>query len=289
MVTALLLAASPIPYQSARTAGSEGDGFTLVSLQPDVAQTLRAQGRRINYPFPNTANKGKKFNPVGERVGQLVTDAEQNVLVLFVDFTTPPPGGPATRLDLGEYFDPMLFVDTYDPPEYAAAGFTDYPTNRTLKNYYAEVSYGHIQVTTQNMPSQMGWIHSDHPYDYYTKADGVHDNGFGPYPQNVQGLVLEAVRKADPFVDFSTYAVDGEVPNLFVVFAGTGAEWSGTGELIWSHSWSLDEGTGLTAADTTFDGVRINNYAMMPEVGGDLTGFTGTVSGPSTDCGCLCT
>ena len=31
-------------------------------------------------------------------------------------------------------------------------------------------------------------------------------------------------------VDFTKYAVDGEIPNLFVVFAGTGAEWSGTSE-----------------------------------------------------------
>jgi len=41
------------------------------------------------------------------------------VIVLFVDFTTPPPGGPAARLDLGAYFDPMLFETVYDPPEYA--------------------------------------------------------------------------------------------------------------------------------------------------------------------------
>jgi M6 family metalloprotease-like protein len=81
-------------------------------------------------------------------------------------------------------------------------------------------------------------------------------------------------------VDFSDYDVNGELPNLFVVFAGTGAEWSGAWDLIWSHSWSLDEGTGLTAADLTFDGVKINNYAMMPEVGGDLTGYAGVVTGP---------
>lgn len=277
LLALVIVLATFVPRAGATaTTKSSGDGFHIVSLQPDVAQALRAQGKRINYPFPNTANKGKKFNPGGELVGALQTAPEQNVLVLFVDFTTPPPGGPATRLDLGKYFDPMLFGDSYDPPEYKAAGFTTYPTNRTLKNYYNEVSYGQIQVTTKNMPSQMGWIQSGHPYEYY-----VHnDNGFGAYPQNVQGLVLEAVKQADSYVDFTTYAVNGEVPNLFVVFAGTGAEWSGTGELIWSHSWSLDEGSGLTTADLTFDGVKINNYAMMPEVGGDLTGFTGTKSGP---------
>jgi M6 family metalloprotease-like protein len=246
-------------------------------MQPDVVQQLRDQGKKVNYPFPNTANKGKKFNPVGDTIPPLSLASTQNVLVIFVNFTTLPPGGPSTRLDLGTYFDPMLFGTTYNPPEYA--GIPGAPTDRTLYNYYKEVSYNYINITTQNMPGTMGWAQSGHPYDYYTKADGIHDNGFGPYPQNVQGLVIDAVNAVDGFVDFNTYAINGEVPNLFVVFAGTGAEWSGAADIIWSHSWDLSEGTGMDGY-TTNDGVKINNYAMMPEVGGDLTGFTGTVSGP---------
>src|SRR5215208_1874113 len=105
MVATLLLAATSVFYQSTPTTKSDGDGFSIVSLQPDVAQALRAQGKPIRYPFPNTANKGKKFNPVGDTIGPLSTAADQNVLVLFVDFTTSPPGGPNTRLDLGQYFD----------------------------------------------------------------------------------------------------------------------------------------------------------------------------------------
>ncbi len=274
MVAALLLAAASVPYRSTFTTKSEGRGFSIVSMQPDAVQALREQGKKVNYPFPNTANKGKKFNPGGETVGVIPTDAEQEVLVLFVKFNDNPPGGPTTRLDMGKYFDPMLFGTEYNPPEYAA--YSGYPTDRTLYNYYKEVSYGYINVTTKNLPSKQGWIESGHDYGYYVKGD----NGFGAYPTNVQGLVLDAVRKADAFVDFSTYAVNGEVPNLFVVYAGTGAEWSGTGDLIWSHSWSLDEGTGLTDAELTFDGVKVNNYAMMPEVGGNLTGFGGPVTGP---------
>lgn len=274
MVAALLLATSFAPHRSSPVAKSDGSGFSIVSLQPDVAQALRAQGKKINYPFPNTANKGKKFNPVGDTIGQLDTSAEQNVLVLFVDFTTPPPGAPAARLDLETYFEPMLFGTTYDPAEYA--DYPGHPTDRTLYNYYKEVSYGYIEVTSKNKPSELGWLQSGHEYTYY-----VHnDNGFGAFPMNVQGLVMDTVRAADTFVDFSTYAVDGIIPNLFVVFAGTGAEWSGAWDIIWSHSWSLDEGTGLTEAQRTFDGVVVNNYAMMPEVGGDLTGYTGIVSGP---------
>ena len=271
-----LLTVGPVQQQKAAQAER---GFSIVSLQPDVAQALRAQGKPISYPFPNTANKGKKFNPGGGTITQLVTAAEQNVLVLFADFTTPPPGGPVTRLNLGTYFDPMLFGTTYDPPEYASVPGS-HPTDRTLFNYYKEVSYGKVEIGTENMPGTMGWTQSGHPYDYYSKADGIHDNGFGPFPQNVQGLVLDTVKAADEDVDFSKYAVNRVIPNLFVVYAGTGAEWSADPGPIWSHSWDLTEGTGLTEADLTFDGVKINNYAMMPEVGGDLTGYAGVVSGP---------
>jgi immune inhibitor A len=251
-------------------------GFSAARLNPDAETALKAAGKPLPNPFPNYVNKGRKFNPTGDVVGRLTTAAQQKVLVLFVDFTTTPPGALTTRLDLGAYFDPLLFGTVYDPPEYD--GIANHPTDRTLVNYYHDVSYGAVHVTTDNLPSAMGWKPSGHPYDYYCKADGIHDNGFGPFPQNAQGLVIDAVHAADAAVDFSQYAVNGEVPNLFVVFAGTGAEWSGAADIIWSHSWDLTEGTG--SAGIIADGVRINNYAMMPEVGGDLTGFSGTVSGP---------
>jgi M6 family metalloprotease-like protein len=80
-------------------------------------------------------------------------------------------------------------------------------------------------------------------------------------------------------VDFSQYAVNGVIPNLFVVYAGTGAEWSGATDIIWSHSWDISWETPYPNG-MTVDGVVINNYAMMPEVGGDLTGVTGVVTGP---------
>jgi M6 family metalloprotease-like protein len=205
---------------------------------------------------------------------QLATANKQRVLVLFVEFTTTPPGGPSTRRSLTDY-DNLLFGTTYDPPEYAS--YVTAPTDRTLKNYYSQASYGAVDVVTLNMPSALGWKSAGHPYDYYCKADGIHNNGFGPYPQNAQGMVLDVIKAADAVVDFSQYAVNGEVPNLFVVFAGTGAEWSGDPSLIWSHSWDVSSGTDYPNGYAV-DGVAINNYAVMPEVGGDLTGYTGIPS-----------
>ena len=245
-------------------------GFEIVPLNPEVKAALKAQGKSLADVIPASANQGKKFNPTGELIAPLDTADKQNVLVLFVKFSDAPPGGPTERLDMS-YFDDLLFGTVYDPPEYDA--YPDAPTDRTLVNYFDEASLGKIDIATLNMPSDMGWMDTGKPYSYYCTADGVHDNGFGAYPNNVQGLVEDAVKLADPFVDFRTYAIDGQIPNLFVVFPGTGAEWSADPSLIWSHSWDLTEegGPGPYVAD----GVKINNYAMMPEVGGDLTGYAG--------------
>jgi M6 family metalloprotease-like protein len=251
--------------------------MSAVPVHPDVAERLRAQGRQFKYPFPNAVNHGRKFNPVGDMIGPLETARTQKVLVIFVKFTTAPPGGPATPLSMS-YFDAMLFGTVYNPPEYAP--YPAHPTDRTLKNYYRDVSYGMVDVITLNMPSAMGWANAGHPYDYYCKADGVHDYGFGPYPNNAQGMVIDAVKTVDGVVDFRNYAVNGEVPNLFVVHTGTGAEWNVDPSIIWSHSWDVAWETDYPDGYITNDGVKILNYATMPEVGGDTTGYFGTVTGP---------
>ncbi len=276
LAVAILTPAGFIASRKGAVGTASPRGFSIIPLHPDVAKEMKAKGKAFQYPFPNSANKGKKFNPEGEAIGQLETAATQKVLVLFADFTTPPPGGPAARRNLTD-FDSMLFGTVYSPAEYIPYASLGYPTDRTLKNYYSQVSYGQVDVVTLDMPSLLGWTQSGHPYDFYCQADGLHDNGFGPFPNNVPGLVIDVVTAADGIVDFSQYAVDGEVPNLFVVYAGTGAEWSGDPSLIWSHSWSLTYGA---TGPVLVDGVKIDQYAAMPEVGGDLTGYTGVVRGP---------
>jgi immune inhibitor A len=251
-----------------QTARATSRGFSTTPLSPFAAEMLALQGRPISNPLPNFVNRGKKFNPQGGLVGPLAVDPVQKVLVIFVEFTTPPPGGPEKRLDLS-YFDDLLFGTEYDPPEYAP--YPGHPTDRTLKNYYQEVSYGKLDIVTLKKPSKLGWAQSGRSYDYYCRADGVHDNGLGPYPQNSQGLVIDAIKAVDAAVDFSRYAVNGEVPNLIVVPAGARAEFNGDPSLIWSQQWDLSDGTGLDGYWA--DGVKINAYAMVPEIMGDPTGF----------------
>jgi M6 family metalloprotease-like protein len=98
--------------------------------------------------------------------------------------------------------------------------------------------------------------------------------------------------------------VDGEVPNVFVVHEGTGAEWSRDPAQFWSHKWNILSAlyygkyyeTGKTAPqyegisqsdwinrtvaeDMTYDGVIVNDYNIQPAIGGNVAGFdavTGT-------------
>ncbi len=251
--------------------------LSVAHMEPDAAAALRAKGKPIHPYVPNSANRGKKFNPGGDKIAPVITAPEQKVLVIFAQFTDSPPGGPADRLDLASYFDTMLFGPIYNPPEYAA--YPDHPTNATLYNYYKENSYGAVDVVTLNLPSSLGWTQTGHPYAYYAGGN----NGFGAYPTNAPGMVIDAIKAVDVTVDFSPYAVNGTVPNLFVVFAGTGAEWSGDPNLIWSHSWDLYWGSDQTlptAGYKTDDGVYVLNYAVMPEVGGNTTGYYAPVTGP---------
>ncbi len=251
-------------------------GFSAVPLHPDIVAQFRAHGLKPALPFPNSANQGRKFAPGGDVIPALTTATTQKVLVIFVSFANDPPGGPATRLDLAAYFDSMLFGASYNPPEYAPyrawylanKGFDPIPTDRTLHNFYEANSYGQVNVTTDNLPSALGWVQLPHTYEYYCAGQ----NGMGPAPNNAAVMVKDAVLAlaAAGTVDFSHYAVEGEVPNLFVVHAGSGGEWNYDPNLIWSHSWSLTYGAG---GAVYVNGIKIDTYATMPEVGGDTTHF----------------
>ena len=248
----------------------------LMPLNPDVVEQAIARDGKIEPSVTESrfvARGDRRINVPG--AARDLKSQEVRAIVLLVEFTDNPPGGPTTRYSEA-VFDSMLFGQTY------IRGGLDTTTDRTLKNFYDEISYGDVDIITLHMPGAIGWVTAPDDYTYYCEPDGSHDNGFGAYPRNVQRLVMDAVLAADPFVDFSQYAAGGEVENLFVIHAGSGAEWNGGSTLIWSHAWSIDsdDGWGTTPPDLFVDGVQITNYSMEPECGGNTTGEGGGTSGP---------
>jgi len=137
-------------------------------------------------------------------------------------------------------------------------------TANTVRDYFDEISYSQFDLVTVNLPSSLGWQTAPQTYAYY--VNGL--NGTGAYPQNSQKLLEDLVDAVDPVVDFSLYDndLDGYVDVVLVIHSGTGAEFSGSNDDIWSHKWSI--------TPRAKDGVWISSYTIQPEFWlspGDMT------------------
>lgn len=165
-----------------------------------------------------------------------------NILTILVDFSDQ------VAQVMPIFYDTLVYIDV----------------SGSVVNYYKEVSYNTLLITTIDLPSTLGWQRAPQTLLYY--ADGEY--GLGSYPQNAQKLVEDAVDAIDPFVDFSLYDndLDGYVDGLIVVHAGQGAEYTGDVNDIWSHKWGI--------APRLKDGVYVYTYSMEPEywiMPGDMT------------------
>ncbi len=124
----------------------------------------------------------------------------------------------------------------------------------SMREFYEENSDGEFVMHGD----VAGWYTADNNASYYVnECDGT--RGMGPYPNNAQALVEEALEKADADVDFSEYDNDGDgsVDGVFVVHAGTGYEESGSNCEIHSHKWNI--------STVNYDGVNISTYSIEPE------------------------
>lgn len=299
MLAAPVVSAKSVPATTETTTAARTDTdstvFSADSLVPEAVQALQSKGIKPKQP----TQKGPKKNPNSKPTHKspeerLSLNPTQNNLAILVKFPeenghSPVPGSPDTRIP-AKYFNDLLYGTSYNPYEmpqfqkYATApNGVAAPTDRTLHNYYKDVSYGKINVTTKDSPEKVGWVVAPHPYSYYfgnkgslpTSPDDYNANGFGDYPYNVQGLVEDVVKIADKTIDFSKYAdANGEVPGIFIIHEGTGGEWSTDPQQFWSHKWELD-------VPLVVDGVKVSKYSMEPELGGNLTGFDGEVYDPS--------
>jgi len=298
LTTGSTATAQPAPQGGGAAADAlpQGPSFSAASIEPDLAAGLAGKGIMVKQPSPKLPKKGAHKPTHPQPLPRATLEAVQNNLALLVKFPeengrSPVPGSPDERMP-ASYFNDLLYGTSYDPyalPQFArykvAPDGTPAPTDRTLRNYFHDVSYGKIDVRTYDSPEEVGWITAPHPYSYYFGNTGSmpsspnDDNahGFGNYPHNVQGLVEDVVKAADPYLDFSKYALDGVVPGLFIIHEGSGAEWNLDPQAIWSHMWNFEEvstdGVNWGPHDVIVDGVRISKYSMEPELGGNLSGF----------------
>ena len=159
-----------------------------------------------------------------------------------------------------------MHADTvnHPPSEFANLLFSQgtHPTG-SFRDYYNEVSRGAFDI--DGVVTR--WYTAPRTYAEYANAQ----SGMGIAPFNAQQMALDALRLADPDVDFSQYDNDGpdgiphsgdddgEVDGLIIVHAGPGWEETGSGNDIRSHKWSLPGGPAPV------DGVLARYYCTAAE------------------------
>ncbi len=142
-------------------------------------------------------------------------------------------------------------------------GFSEDGFCGSASDYFREQSYGQFELDFD----VVGPFTATHDMEYYS----------GKESGNAQKLMNEAVNKADDFVNYSDYDWDGdgEVEQLFIIYAGIGANYKGESyPNIWPHSSSL------SSNGERKDGVLLKTYACSCELYADGK----TVDGIGTAC-----
>lgn len=228
-----VMAAPPHPELASRIQqGLVEEPYFLANLAQMRAKGI-SSGLGNSYRVPGSSDR--------QGLGK-TAESEFRALALLVEFSDQPMRVQA------EFFDSLIF------------GIN----GQTVRDYYGEVSHGQIDIVTVDLPTSTGWQTAPQTYEYYVNSR----NGTGSYPRNSQKLVEDLVDGVDDQIDFSLYDNDGDgyVDVLMVIHAGTGAEFSGSDDDIWSHEWQI--------SPRYKDGVAISTFTIQPEYWtrpGDMT------------------
>lgn len=285
-------------------------------LDADLTKDLKSKGEKVQGKELHGYN-GKSYSKPQdtERLQpKNVGDLHKKGIAIVVDFpleegaVSDVPGVNYDQIGI-EYFDDLINGDKYNPyemdmfKELKTHNGIEASTNRTMKNYFKEVSYDQFSMDID----VVGWVDLPKPYEHYLGQNKEYYNENGD--AHMAELVKDAIIAAADQVDFTQYAVpaqpgdfwlhgdatsievDGQtinqiVPNLLIIHRGTGAEYNLDPSLIWSHKWDITSAsyygeyyqTGTapdesTLEHTVVDGVVVDTYNIVPEVGQDITGY----------------
>ena len=129
----------------------------------------------------------------------------------------------------------------------------------SVKDYFFDQSNGQFELDFD----VVGPVTLSHDYLYYGKNVPDNDDGDDIRPGEMAEEACKLVKDSVNFKDYD-WAGDGEVDQVFVVYAGQGESNGGDKNTIWPHMWSLSEAVGRTLS---LDGVKIDTYACSSELG----------------------
>jgi len=157
-------------------------------------------------------------------------------------------------------------------------GYNNYGHIGSVNDYFSDQSYGAFDLQFD----VVGPIELKYNYSYYGQ-----DNSDTDIDVHAGSMVKEAIEGANSEVDFSQYDWngDGEVDQVYIIYAGPGQHAGASESTIWPHQFYLQYSD--IKRKIQLDGVYINTYACGSELQTpellDLTGI-GTFIHEYTHC-----
>lgn len=216
-------------------------GLESAAVRREMANRRRAS--RIESRFGNralaasTKNIGVRSSIVGKKKG----------LVILVNFSDRYMVTPRSK------FDEMFNKEGYNGDNHIGS----------VSDYFRDQSYGKLEIDFD----VVGPVTMSQASTYYGKDRNSSDTDV-----NAHLMVIEACKAVDDQVNFSDYDWDGdgEVDQVFLIFAGYGAHYEGAdSDWLWPAEWTLSSANYYYPSNQyplKLDGVNIDTYAYAPEL-----------------------
>lgn len=217
-------------------------------LRADVAEP------NVDYPDPDVAPASMTLQEEGS-MGAMGNTGNHNSLVLLAKFSDQE--------------------NSTTPAQWNSKFFA--PTN-SVRDYYRQASYGKLNINPAADSSGtvndgvVGWLTMPYAHPDTASADG----GPRSLDPNIK-LTVDALKAADPYVNFKAYDTDGNgilySKELHVTVVAAGQEGSccnDLGKSVWGHMAAVND-----SLVPTLDGVRVggpgpdNGYTQFGEKHGD--------------------
>lgn len=178
---------------------------------------------------------------------------------LFSGTPFPCEGEPHALVILVEFQDRGFSMD--DPNDFYTRllneeGFSDYDATGSARDFFVENSKGRFKPTFD----VYGPVLLPRKMQYYGANTLIGDD-VRPYQ-----ALIDAVTILDSEVEYDKYDLDddGQIDNVFIVYAGYGEADSPDYNSIWPHSADLD--VFNLGREYYFDGKKLNRYGMTNEI-----------------------
>ncbi len=209
-------------------------------LKPTYVRTMERPARLQSPATPDEAAAAEGKLAAPRRISSATTVGKLRSLILLVEFPDRTFVSGSAQQD----FHDLLMQDNY-----SVNGATG-----SAWNYYHDNSNGRFDPEFV----VAGPYRASREAAYYAGSDGT---------DNTPELIVETCRLADDEIDFSQFADDGVIRDVFVFYAGHNQAETADPQTIWPHRWDVQGDPRYR--DVLLDGVQLAGYACSSELNAD--------------------